>query len=580
MTRIRLLLKIIAISAFGTTLTANATAAGIVPTPFSAQPVKSFKKSDILSKDSSRLRLTVAVSDTADKSTIRLGGVVICSTSACFKPQSLDYFKAVNTSQGNAELIVDTIVPISKITSVYFEPTTGSQKVEGSIKLDTPLNIEEGYLGAEIFVTLEKKRIANQDIYSPIASSSSLWNPELFTLHYDPKVATKVDLDYATTFSIPAQSLSKPQLFSVSVRDVGDRMPMVDIYPNINFKKQATIESSGVNQSKTAALTIPATPSTGRVPTSIRLLSQPSNADTTKKTIQISKTGTFKDEDFSNSSLQNSEKMTQTNALAAAAASCASVITQNMNTITSLSSGSGVVNVQYCENIPPYIHIAYINTADSRIKYSIPATYNHSQPPGTNGWYPYYLHLLPITTYANTSIVAINGFVWSGDQGTADGQIGTPEGYLDSAFLPLGINSAGGNKLVMGYGTSLNQLHFFETSQVHANLSPYDYMAVSSSTSVIKNNVCSTDTTNNRWSAVGSVNGRMVMLSSTSSGTTSAADLCSIFRAFGIQNALRLDGGPSTAMLINQKVVNPITGVASLKYGSLRRIAYPLRISW
>ena len=68
------------------------------------------------------------------------------------------------------------------------------------------------------------------------------------------------------------------------------------------------------------------------------------------------------------------------------------------------------------------------------------------------------------------------------------------------------------------------------------------------------------------------------MISSTSSGTTTAAELCPVFKAFGINYAIRLDGGPSAAMIIANYHVNPLTGAAYLKYGNMRYIAYPIQI--
>jgi len=70
----------------------------------------------------------------------------------------------------------------------------------------------------------------------------------------------------------------------------------------------------------------------------------------------------------------------------------------------------------------------------------------------------------------------------------------------------------------------------------------------------------------------------MLMISSTSSKESNSADLCEIFRAFGITNALRLDGGGSTAMIINNKLLNPNTGSKRIVFGEMRHIPYSLKI--
>lgn len=136
-----------------------------------------------------------------------------------------------------------------------------------------------------------------------------------------------------------------------------------------------------------------------------------------------------------------------------------------------------------------------------------------------------------------------------------------------------------GNKLVLGM-SGTKAMFFFETSSPSYNFQSYGYNLVSSSTSVVKNGVCATSVDSNRWSAIGAntSTGEIVLVSSTSSGTTTAADLCAVFKAFGINNALRLDGGPSAAMVISGAHLNPLSGAYYLKYGNSRYIAYPIRV--
>ena len=108
----------------------------------------------------------------------------------------------------------------------------------------------------------------------------------------------------------------------------------------------------------------------------------------------------------------------------------------------------------------------------------------------------------------------------------------------------------------------------------------YALNLISTSTNVVRDGICQVPGFVSRFSAVGASPTRMVMVSSTSGGTTSAAELCPIFQALGINNALRLDGGPSTALVVNGVVKNPLTGLYWIKYGDLRRIAYSLDVRW
>jgi exopolysaccharide biosynthesis protein len=72
----------------------------------------------------------------------------------------------------------------------------------------------------------------------------------------------------------------------------------------------------------------------------------------------------------------------------------------------------------------------------------------------------------------------------------------------------------------------------------------------------------------------------MLFISSTTQGQTSAAELCPVFKSLLFKNALRLDGGPSTSLVISGKLLNKLEGVDRLKYGESRRVAYPLVVGY
>jgi hypothetical protein len=50
---------------------------------------------------------------------------------------------------------------------------------------------------------------------------------------------------------------------------------------------------------------------------------------------------------------------------------CFDILTQlaNMQVIRDLTRQTGVVYVTWCRDIPPYAHIVYVNTNDSRVKF-------------------------------------------------------------------------------------------------------------------------------------------------------------------------------------------------------------------
>ncbi len=72
----------------------------------------------------------------------------------------------------------------------------------------------------------------------------------------------------------------------------------------------------------------------------------------------------------------------------------------------------------------------------------------------------------------------------------------------------------------------------------------------------------------------------MIFISSTSRGYSTPEELCEVFKALAIKNALRLDGGPSAAMVVSGEILNELEGLDELTFGYLRHIAYPLRISY
>ncbi|KQQ77628.1 hypothetical protein ASF86_09040 [Acinetobacter sp. Leaf130] len=257
--------------------------------------------------------------------------------------------------------------------------------------------------------------------------------------------------------------------------------------------------------------------------------------------------------------------------MAAAATTCSSTITANLASYRTTLQSTGVARISACENIAPNIHIAFINAKDTRIKYALPVSV------ASTASVPHQLNLVRMTNYGGIALV--NGFMWDGDAGALSGGKGTAKGFLNTDNVIRAKNTEGGNKLTFGV-SSTKGLGFFETSSSTYNFQSYGYNLVSSSTSVVKNGVCTTSTENNRWSAIGAnlSTGEIVMVSSTSSGTTTAADLCSVFKAFGINYAIRLDGGPSAAMIISGTHLNPLTGASYLKYGNMRYIAYPIQI--
>lgn len=497
----------------------------------------------------SRLRVNLTVSGNDDSGEINVANLILCSTSSCWKIDVNKYIPVVNSSTTRGQLVADVLIPKNEeIKEVFFEPTTGKQSIEGELKFTNVVKIDEDYQGQNLYIVLDKISKGNGVFrYYPVASTALPFNPELKYYLIDPKFKQSINLNSKSTITFPSKFLNTPQLFTIAEHNVGKKFPMFDIYPYVTGSSDLKIKLAEVNQANKAV-----TFTQGKTPN----YSEVSSRST--KVIDGSDTP-------SSSELQKA-------AVAAAAATCASTITANLASYRTTLQQTGVVKIPSCENIAPNIHIAFINLKDSRIKYDMPVTVSSTSS------IPHKLNLKRITSHA-AGIALVNGFTWDGNEGTSASDIGTAKGFFNTANIVRAKNEDAGNKLILGV-SSTKAFNFFETNNASYNFQSYGYNLVSSSTSVVKNGTCSTSTDNNRWSAIGgnSSTGEVVMISSTSGGSTTAAALCPIFKAFGINNALRLDGGPSAAMVVSGVHLNPLTGLAALKYGSSRYIAYPIRV--
>ena len=72
----------------------------------------------------------------------------------------------------------------------------------------------------------------------------------------------------------------------------------------------------------------------------------------------------------------------------------------------------------------------------------------------------------------------------------------------------------------------------------------------------------------------------MIFVSSTSGSQTTAAELCSVFQAMGVANAILMDGSGSAALTIDGFLKNPLTNVNFIRFGSARYIPYALKVSY
>lgn len=517
------------------------------------------------------------LAEAATDSSIALGDVTICTQNACYRPHTVSTVEIHNTSSGTATQIADGIVPLGTYTHVHFSDRAGKKIVNGTVQLRTPLKLETGFQGGEILVAVSRKTEPDRINFVPSVAVGALMDPSSESVYYHPNFHMNAKLRLGAELSIPAGALSEPQIFSVSVRDIGSKHPAIDIFPYLALAKPASLRTSAIRSApnsdpgaEAASSRVDAVISSGKAAVS---------EEKALRTFQ--KTGFFKK---SATNVTSPTMAPPPGPLDGPPLPCLDQLNDPayMNYIRSLLPQTGVVRIMACENSPPYVHIAMINTYDPRINPMIPY-----QLAGAR------LVLRRLTDLTAGSNAIINGFKWSGDYGYSPGQTGLALGYVSSDTQLLGTNLVGGgveyftgpfdgNKLVLSYMkqgpySRDKQSVSLETSDWFTNMNIDTRMVVSSSTSVIKQNNCTTDSLQDRWSAIGARDGITILMSSTSDSSTTAAALCPVFRMFGIDNALRLDGGPSTAIAIGGILLNPLVGFDRLKYGETRFIAYPIK---
>ncbi|MBP1208356.1 hypothetical protein JOD97_006448 [Duganella sp. 1411] len=527
-------------------------------------------------KGAGRLKISISIDESAVVNELRVGGIVVCSVKACYRPNTMYKQNSANSSIGVAKLVVDSSITNDEITSVFFEELKGGN-VSGSVVLESPLKIEDGYYGGEIFVTLGRKDLARPENYAPSYAVGNLLRENGNSIYYNPKFPMKINLDLGVAISIPENAVKHPAIFNAQITDTGERFPLVDIYPYVSLIKPISVTVKPIEKGKNVLLEKARVPLEGDAKKSISSKSQ--------VTKDINKLGLLKSGFFETS---QAEVSTLSDPIYTP---CYTLLNQQ-NTTNNIQATAlanhGIAYYTGCTNIPPYIHIVYVEIGRMQPPIYIPYFAETSTPFDQHD-----LSLRRITSLAPQDYsVAVNGFGWEGVEGTASGQNGWANGYVRSNGVDLGTNRNGGgvgngtsngNKYIMSFNSNYasQPITFVESSQV--NYSPPGAVnVISTSTSVVKHDgaTCSGDTLSSRWSVIGAGwRGGLVLISSTSDGVTSAAELCTVVNLLLMNgNALRLDGGPSAAMTINGVHVNPLTGVYSFKYGTARYIPYAIQI--
>lgn len=239
-----------------------------------------------------------------------------------------------------------------------------------------------------------------------------------------------------------------------------------------------------------------------------------------------------------------------------------------------------------CENQPPYVHIVLVNMKMGGSVVQYPKIKFPFELVGTIG-NTTQMHLNTITDLAERlggpAFVAVNGFYWTGALGMGGGH-GTPMGtvYFEGVKRSYSFSDA---ESIIGFTSSspttgTSAAMFNKPTNGSVSLGAYGWNAVPSTTSIIRNGVCSRTSSEpglDHWSAIGFGNGLLVLASSRTGTKTTAYELCSVFEGLStLGGAIRMDGSGSAGMYWLSTHLNPLSGDAYFKYGNARFIPYAI----
>ncbi|KQR26969.1 phosphodiester glycosidase family protein [Deinococcus sp. Leaf326] len=530
-------------------------------------------ESGTIPADQTRVRVSF-VGDAADLPMIGVRQVLLCGAT-CTSTGVTTGVLTKEDGTGRGVVFSDVLLPPGQIDRIIVQPdpALGQPVAFKTISLSEPLTLlggerQEIFLSVQSVATQLKVTFLGTAALPPSVGTVMAYRP-------DRKMAWPAG--GAVAMSMAAGGMEKAQLFGMQLIDTGGLMPRLMMWPAMKGQAPATValklDPARLPQGMTAA------------DYQVRV----NNATSPKVTVQ-GDTLTFATDDLASARIYTDRSVIETStgeriALPGKTLSSAGLSAQDTsackNSLISrraqyeqyFANGTDAIRIFDCENVAPYVHIVLIDRSNRGRTVGLPITPSNDYP----GKYV----LRPITSHGEGAAVAINGFTWDGDYGTYMGTgYGTPIGTLITNGIVRRKTST--TEAILGFqmqptdrsrGTSAE---FFVGASNSLNLGTHNYNVIGSTTSIIRNNACNLnlDTTSiNRWSAVGIGYNRMALISTTSDGSSSPRDLCSVFEGLGyMDGAIRLDGGPSASMTWLGQHINPLTGSDYYKFGNARNI--------
>lgn len=457
------------------------------------------------------------------------------------------------------------------------DPTQGAVLQGKSVTLPQPLILRAGER-QEIFLSIRSvQRGASTHLEAAFLSAASMPPTVTDVTAYRPDRALNRPAGAPSGVALLAGSLPAAQLIGLETLPAGGSAPRISVWPKLQTQVPMdvtlTLDPARIARGLTASdyhvqlgdRSTPTTDISGNTMTFKTRTLDRADVVTDRSVIETDRGERIA---LPGQSLQSSSVSAQDTS-----ACKNSLISRRAEYEQFFMNGYDAIRIFDCENVAPYMHIVLIDRSKRNRTVGLPVT------PSVD--YPGQYVLRPITSHGAGSAVAVNGFTWSGDDGTyVSTGYGVPLGTLITDGIVRKKTST--TEAILGFQTQPadksrgTSAEFFIGASSTLNFGAHNYNVIGSTTSVIRSGACNPnlDTTNlNRWSAVGIGYNRMALISSTSGGTATPRELCSVFEGLGyLDGAIRLDGGPSASMAWLGEHINPLTGAYYVKYGNARNI--------
>lgn len=165
------------------------------------------------------VQLNLTFNDPESGAIARLGGVSICSATACVDAATPASVPVTRTEDGRSTLVAKVVWPHAEVSSIRFKPVAGQGAgpggLQGHISLPQPLELGDGLIRGNVLVVAQK----NGSAFIPVAAAASYLPPDETPpsgaiVYYNPKFDLKaIGLRFGVKLSIPAGATASPQVF-------------------------------------------------------------------------------------------------------------------------------------------------------------------------------------------------------------------------------------------------------------------------------------------------------------------------------------------------------------------------------